>query len=185
MSFDPNNQTIIVCTWLPKFAIIDQLSLCIQTLSPVLRHFTQNIHNNWFYRSQSCHKKKASMSLNRGWAVSTPCPKRSLVWFKKEDRVKQEVWVTCISSQTQRGFTWSFNTRVFRNINNALCFKECIIIEKNFFVWKCTWKTHFNIGFTYNNWNKWRMYASPSSNRHTLLSKQLQYKNYSRKDESE
>ena len=32
---------------------------------------------------------------------------------------------------------------------------------------------------------KWRMYAFPSNNRHTLLSKQLQYKNSSRKDESE
>ena len=32
---------------------------------------------------------------------------------------------------------------------------------------------------------KWRMYNFPSNNRHTLLSKQLQYKNSSRKDESE
>ena len=32
---------------------------------------------------------------------------------------------------------------------------------------------------------KWRMYAFLSNNRHTLLSKQLQYKITSRKDESE
>ena len=32
---------------------------------------------------------------------------------------------------------------------------------------------------------KWSIYASPSSNRHTLLSKQLQYKNSSRNEESE
>ena len=32
---------------------------------------------------------------------------------------------------------------------------------------------------------KWRMYAFPSNNRHTLLSQQLQYKNSSRIDESE
>ena len=32
---------------------------------------------------------------------------------------------------------------------------------------------------------KWSMYASPSSNRRTLLAKQLQYKNSSRKGESE
>ena len=52
-----------------------------------------------------------------------------------------------------------------------------LIIEKNFFVWKCDLHTTTEM--------KWRMYAGPSSNRYNLLSKQLQYKNSSRKGESE
>ena len=60
------------------------------------------------------------------------------------------------------------------------------MIEKNLFVWKCVWKKNIlTLDLNITTEMKWSMYASPSSNWHTLLSKQLQYKNSSRKDESE
>ena len=75
--------------------------------------------------------KKTSSSLNSGWAVSTPCPKRSFVTLdsKTEDRVTcnlsyMYMYIILFPNKRKGGLN---DHLICRNINIASSFKDWLL----------------------------------------------------------
>ena len=155
MLFDANHQTMICmlrCTWLPKLVIIDQLLLCIQTLIPVWGSLLKS-YKTINVIDKIGVLKKASTSINRGWAVSTLVLKGASLDSKTEDRVKLSnlSYMYSVPKLMQRGFKLMIIKKVeISTVPHVLrtdYWKELLCL-------KCfRRKINFNIQLTYNNWN--------------------------------